>query len=188
MLQEETLFNVLVLNVLPMMFEGFVIQESFTLATKFTELKKRLQNFYENTAQKFEEQSGSVALTVKRDFKKGPKKGNCFVWGIPEHFAKDCRWKESAQCIQCGEKSLLDRICKRKRDGGKPGSVAMIPTLASPDEQYWAVLTQWKTSVMVEDSDCTDHSVTNIDRFLDFVPIQSVVRNPNGEASRVVGR
>ena len=30
--------------------------------------------------------------------------------------------------------------------------------------------------------------VTNIDAFLDFVPIQSVVRNPNGEASRVVGR
>ena len=37
------------------------------------------------------------------------------------------------------------------------------------------------------DSGCTDHIVTNIDAFLDFVPIQSVVRNPNGEASRVVG-
>ena len=38
------------------------------------------------------------------------------------------------------------------------------------------------------DSGCTDHIVTNIDTFLDLVPIQSVVRNPNGEASRVVGR
>ena len=38
------------------------------------------------------------------------------------------------------------------------------------------------------DSGCTDHIVTNIDAFLDFVSIQSVVRNPNGEASRVVGR
>ena len=37
-------------------------------------------------------------------------------------------------------------------------------------------------------SGCTDHIVTNIDAFLDFVPIQSVVRNLNGEASRVVGR
>ena len=36
------------------------------------------------------------------------------------------------------------------------------------------------------DSGCTDHIVTKIDAFLDFVPIQSVVRHPNGEASRVV--
>ena len=34
----------------------------------------------------------------------------------------------------------------------------------------------------------TDHIVTSIDAFMDFVPIQSVVRNPNEEASRVVGR
>ena len=38
------------------------------------------------------------------------------------------------------------------------------------------------------DTGCTDHIVTNFDAFLDFVPIQSVVRNPNGEASRVKGR
>ena len=61
-------------------------------------------------------------------------------------------------------------------------------TLASPDEEYWAALTQWKTAGMMVDSGCTDHIVTNIDALLDFVPIQSVVRNPNGEASRVVGR
>ena len=41
---------------------------------------------------------------------------------------------------------------------------------------------------MLVDSGCTDHIVTNIDAFLDFVPIQSMVKNPNGEASRVVGR
>ena len=41
---------------------------------------------------------------------------------------------------------------------------------------------------MLVDSGCTDHIVTIIDAFLDCVPIQSVVRNPNGEASRVVGR
>ena len=41
---------------------------------------------------------------------------------------------------------------------------------------------------MLVDSGCTDHIVTNIYAFLDFVPIQSVVRNSNGEASRVVGR
>ena len=51
-----------------------------------------------------------------------------------------------------------------------------------------AALTQWKTAGMLVDSGCTDHIVTNIDAFLDFVPIQSVVRSPNGEASRVVGR
>ena len=75
----ETLFNALVRNGLPMRYESFVIQESFNPATNFTELRKRLQNFHESTAQKQKGQSGSVALAVKRDFKKGPKKGNCFV-------------------------------------------------------------------------------------------------------------
>ena len=46
---------------------------------------------------------------------------------------------------------------------------------------------QWKTAGMLVDSGCTDHIVTNIDAFLDLVPIKSVVRNSNGEASRVVG-
>ena len=87
----ETLFNALVLNGLPMRYESFVIQESFNPATNFTELRKRLQNFHESTVQRHKGQSGSVALAVKRDFKKGPKKGNCFVCGIPGHFTKDCR-------------------------------------------------------------------------------------------------
>ena len=39
--------------------------------------------------QRHKGQSGSVALAVKRDFKKAPKEGNCFVCGIPGHFAKD---------------------------------------------------------------------------------------------------
>ena len=64
----------------------------------------------------------------------------------------------------------------------------MGPTMATPVEECWAALTQWKTAGMLVDSGCTDHIVTNIDAFLDFVLIQSVVRNPNGEASRVVGR
>ena len=50
-----------------------------------------------------------------------------------------------------------------------------------------AALTQWKTAGMLVDSGCTDQIVTDIDAFLDFLPIQSVVRNPNEEASRVVG-
>ena len=118
----------------------------------------------------------------------GTKKGNCFVCGIPGNFAKDCRKKETAQCSKCGEKGHLDRACKRQRDGGKHESVAMGPILAKPDQECWAALTQWKTAGMLVDSGCTDHIVTNIDAFLDFVPIQSVVRNPNGEASRVVDR
>ena len=64
----------------------------------------------------------------------------------------------------------------------------MGSTLASPDEEYWAALTQWKTAGILVDSGCTDHIVTNIDAFLDFVPIKSVVRNPNGLDSRVVGK
>ena len=88
----------------------------------------------------------------------------------------------------CGEKGHLDRACRRQRDGGKGESVAMGSTLASPDEESWAALTQWKTAGMLVDSGCTDQIVTNIDAFLDFVPNRSVVRNLNGEVSRVVGR
>ena len=171
-----------------MRYEHFVIQESFNVVTNFTEFRKRLQNFHESTSKRQTGQSGSVALEVNRDFKKGPKKGNCFVCGIHGHFANDSRRKKTAQSGKCGAKGHLDRACKRQRDGGNYESVAIGPTLASSEEEHWKVLTQWMTAGMLVDSGYTDHIVTNIDAFLDFVSIQSVVRNPNGEASRVVGR
>ena len=59
--------------------------------------------------------------------------------------------------------------------------------MATRDEDYWATLTQWNTAGELVNSGCTDHIGTNIDPFLDFVPLQSVVRNPNGYVSRVVG-
>ena len=169
--------------------EGFVIQKCFNPSTNFTELKRRLQNFHESTAQRHMGQSGSVTLAVvKRDFREGPTKLNCFVCEMPGQFAKDYRRKETAQCSKCGEKGHLDRACKRQRDGGKHESVATGPALASPAEEHWAAHTQWKTAGMLVDSGCTDHIVTNDDAFLDFVPIQSMARNPNGEASKVVAR
>ena len=70
----ETLFNALVLNGLPMRYESFVIQESFNPIKNFTELRKRLQNFHESTAQRHKGQSGSVALAVKCDFRRDPRK------------------------------------------------------------------------------------------------------------------
>ena len=68
----------------------------------FTEQRKGLQNLHESKTQRHKGQSGSVALAVKRDFKKGPQKGNFFVCGIPGQFAKDCRRKETTQCIKLG--------------------------------------------------------------------------------------
>ena len=110
----ESLFNALVLNGLPMRYESFVIQESFHQATNFAGLRKMLQNFNKSTAQRHKGQSILVALAVKRDFRKGPMKGNCFVCGIPGHFDKDCRRNETAQCSKCGEKGHLDRACKKQ--------------------------------------------------------------------------
>ena len=123
-----------------------------------------------------------MALAVKGDFKKGPQKGNCFVCGIPGHFVKDCRVKKTAQFSKWGEKGHLDRASTRQRDGGKHESVAMCPTLATSEEEYWVPLTQWKKADILVESGCTDHVVTKIDAFLDFMPVQSVVRNTKGEA------
>ena len=153
-----------------------------------SQLRKRLQNFHESTAQMHQEQSRSLALPVKLDFKNSSTKGNSFVCGIPGHTVEDCRRKETAQCSESGGRGNLDRARRRQRDGSKHEPVAMGPTLASPDEEYWAALTQWKTVGLLIDRGLTDQIVTNIDAFLDFVTIQSVVRNPIGEASRLVGR
>ena len=89
--------------------------------------------------------------------------------------------------IKCGENGHLDRACMRQRDGGEYESLAVGPTLATPDENHWVACTQWKTAGVLVDSACTDHIVTNVDAFLDFVPAQSVITNANGEASRRVG-
>ena len=55
----ENPVNALVLNGLPMRYESFVMQESLQPGNEFTELKKRLQNFNESTAQGIEWFSGT---------------------------------------------------------------------------------------------------------------------------------
>ena len=182
----ETLFNALVLNGLPMRYESFAIQESFNPATSFSwgeGCRNSIRAQHRGTRDKVVQWHWQWSVTSRRD----ARKETALCVGSLDTLPRTAGGR-TAQCSKCGEKGHLDRACKRQRDGGKQESVAMGPTLASPDEEYWAALTQWKTAGMLVDSGCTDHIVTNIDAFLDFVPIQSVVRNPNGEASRVVGR
>ena len=64
----------------------------------------------------------------------------------------------------------------------------MGQTSAAPEDYYWAIFIQWKTAGTLVDSGCTDHIVLNLEAFLDFVPFQLVVRNPNGDAFLVLGR
>ena len=186
----ETFFNGLVLNGLPRKYENFVIQESFNLGTTFTELRRRLQNFHENTAQKHKGQSGSVAMAVKRAWlQEGPQEKKMLCCGIPGYFANNCRWKGQQNAASAVERlGHLDRASKNKRDGGKNESLAMRLTLASTDEEHWAALNQLKTAGILVDNGCTDHIVKSIEAFLGFLPVQFVVSNPNGEASRVVRR
>ena len=69
---------------------------------------------------------------------------------------------------------MTPRKGKRKTgDQNKSESAAMVRN-------------QWKTTRMLLDNACTDYIVANIDALLDVAPILSVVRNPNGEAGKVV--
>ena len=55
----------------------------------FKELRQRLQNFLESTAQLHKGQSGSVALAVKLEIKRVAMRGKCFG-----HFGKDCKMQQ----------------------------------------------------------------------------------------------
>ena len=124
----EALFNALVLNSLPMRYESFVIQESFNPETNFTELKKRLQNFHESTAQRHKGQSGSVALAVKRDFKKRPK--------TPR--------KETALCV--GSPDTLPKTAGGRRQHNAASVVKKVTlTGHARDKETEANTSQWKS-------------------------------------------
>ena len=76
----------------------------------------------------------------------------------------------------------------RQRDDGKHESLTMGPTLTTIIEECWEAPIQLQIAGMLTQSVYTASIVTNIDALLDFVPIQSMVRHPNGEISRVVRR
>ena len=135
-----------------------------------------LQNFHKNRHRDRRVKIGSVALAGKRDFKTGPEKRNCYLFGISGNFAKDGRRKETAQCYKCGEKDNTDKACRRHGDWGKHASVAMGSTLVTQDEALRAVFNLWKRAGMLVNCGCVDHIVTNIDVFVVFVPIRSVAR------------
>ena len=48
----------------------------------------------------------------------------------------------TTQKSKCDEKGHLLRAGKNERDGGTHESLAIGPTLATPDQKYWDALTQ----------------------------------------------
>ena len=98
------------------------------------------------------------------------------VCGIPGHSAKDCSRKEIAQCSMRGAKVHLDT--ERETNGGKHESVAMGPTLSTPDEEYWAALTLWNTAGMLVYIGCTDNTVTISDALPDAWPFTQFSKTP----------
>ena len=64
----------------------------------------------------------------------------------------------------------------------------MCQTLVTTDKDYLAALTQWKTAGLGVDSGQTDLLMTNNNALQDSKLIQSVVRDSNGEASRIVSK
>ena len=145
-----------------MRYENFAIKKRFNLATNFTELGKRLQNFHESVSQKQKEPSGSVAPAVKPDLMKRTKRENS-VCEIPGHFAKDHRREGTEHCSKCGEKGNVDRASKRQRDGGKPEALAMSSTLSTLEQDYWAAPTLRKAAGIPVYLGCTENTVTIID-------------------------
>ena len=49
---------------------------------------------------------------------KGPSKpkGDCFVCGYPDHFAKQCSKRNSAYCSKCKKRGHLPKACRSKPD------------------------------------------------------------------------
>ena len=109
-------------------------RKSCNPTTNFIELRKRLQNFHESKEEhgtKWFSGTGSEAWLQEGTQE---RKLLC-VW---DSWTLCQGLKTTAQCSKCGEKVHLDRACRRQRDGGRHESMAMGPTLPSPDEEYWA--------------------------------------------------
>ena len=166
--------------------KGSLYRKALTRQRTSQSWGKRLQNCHESTAQRHKRQRGSVVLAVKSDLKKTPKKVNRFV----------CVWAPWKICqgLQEEEDSTMQQVWWERS-----------PRLGFAKKKRWSRtwvsgngsnigFTRRRTqgsshpAGMLVDSGCTDHTVTKIDAFLGFVPIHSVVRNPNREASRVVVR
>ena len=131
-----------------------------------------------------------MALRVKSDFKKGAKQWNCFVSGISGHYFKAFRRKETAQGSKCGDRGQIEEANKRKWDGGKHHLVEMSPRLATSDEEYCSFYlleaSRQASGQCLHRLHIDKHP--NIDAFLDFLPIQTVLRNENGESCRLAER
>ena len=110
-----------------------------------------------------------MAVAVERDFKRGPKRGNCFVCGIPlPKTAGGRRQHDAANVAKTPPRQGVQETTRWRQTWVSGNGSNIGFTRRGILCSSYPV----KTSGMQVDSGCTDHIVTNIDAFLDFVPIQ----------------
>ena len=193
----ETLFNALVINGLPEIYEHFVVQESFNPASTFTELRTRLQNYEDSRLQRKQaEDDSSVAMySVNKQgrYKKTPSQSKvCYVCGNPGHFVKQCNKRSTATCSKCNKRGHLAKACKNFEKLEKPKRKDEN-AMSSYSECFVSPLQEENNSAemashIIVDTGCSDHILNQRSLFRNLrTANEKSVRDPNGNLTAVEG-